>query len=178
MNPDWNLTWPARSEWITRISRYMPPEAHLISDLLAIIAEYGTSFILTWKISRDHIMCDFCPWRDIKSFNRSNFSTPWCNRISGLATINTGTILIDLLSDHTWHIRSVPAMALSRAHSKYDSEHFKTTFPRDAYIIYDMTLHGDEAIKNNMSECQDPIALGHHHEYPTAGHVTFRSDIF
>lgn len=177
LNPDWNLAWPARAEWIARLADHMPPEARLIPDLLALVAEYGASFLLTWKPTGciDH---EFCPWRDIKPFSRIEFFVPWAEHISGIATMVLDRTIVDQLSDHTWHFRSPTASALSRAHDPSSSAHFKTELPRDAYVIYDMALHGAAAIKNTMCECQDPIALGVHDEHARLARITFRSDIF
>lgn len=172
-----DLDWPERCEYVAHITKYVPPEVRLIPDILALVAEYGTSFILTWTYPT-WVMHDFCPWRDIHQFIHLDFFAPWAKHISGLATVNVGYVLIDLLSDRTWHVRSPSAIALSRAHDPHDAATFKTKLPRDAYVIKDMALRGDSAIKNTMRECQDPIALAHHEVFPINGQVSFRSDIF
>lgn len=183
MDTRWGLVWPARVEWIARINSRMPTESRLIPDILLLIVEYGSSFILTWISNSNSILGDqytqqqFCPWRDISQFSRINMFSPWAEHISGIATVHFNHYMIDLLSDYTWHARTA-ASALSRAHDQYDWKNFKTKLPRDAYVIYDMSLHGAAAIKNTMAECRDPIALAHHTQYSITGRISFQSDIF
>lgn len=181
-NNQWDIIWPGRSEWIAHIDSHIPSSSGLIPDLLILIAEYGASVILTWTpgpITGSLIMNDFCSWRDIYPFNTNvDFYAPWIRHISGIASIRIGQTIIDLLSDHTWHYRTPRVVALSISRDQYESKHFKTTLPRDAYVIYDMSLSGDAAIKNSMVDCQNPIAIAHHVASPAIGRVTFRSDIF
>jgi hypothetical protein len=87
-------------------------------------------------------------------------------------------MLIDLLSNHKWYVRSKSSIALSRAYDHVAISTFKTELPPDAYVIYDMSLYGEAAIKNTMRECQDPIALAHHVQIPLTGCVTFMPDVF